>query len=270
MVLNLFGSKTTKGQILKLLSEEWPLTAKQIHNSIQRKYASTTSYQACHKALKEMQEDGVLSKENNDYKLNQEWIEKTKDFSENLHKKYAEKQTENPTITLPNLYEVDKFLLQILLQNLPEKGEKPFLGLQWCHFWIPLFLSVKEYKLMKEHFPKFELYAVCRGNTIIDKWCAQFWKTHTVKEKTGVECSSTADLVIFNDTVIEVFYSQEIRKELDKFFGKAKKIQDLDTNYLFENVFHKKTEINIVIHKNQKLANQLKEQTINYFKKAIK
>jgi len=32
MVLNLFGSKTTKGQILKLLSEEWPLTAKQIPN----------------------------------------------------------------------------------------------------------------------------------------------------------------------------------------------------------------------------------------------
>ena len=270
MVLNLFGSKTTKGQILKLLSEEWPLTAKQIHNSLQRKYSSTASYQACHKALKELQEEGVLENQGKGYSISFEWIDKIKDSADSLHKTYSDNQSANPEMTLHSLYEVDKFLLQILLQNLPEKGEKPFLGLHWGHFWIPLFLSVKEYSLMKEHFPKFELYAVCRGNTIVDKWCAQFWKIHAVKEKTGVDCSSTADLVIFKDTVIEVFYPQEIRNELDKFFEKAKKIEDIDANHLFENIFNKKTEINIIIHKNQKLAEQLKEQTINYFEKAKK
>ena len=112
----------------------------------------------------------------------------------------------------------------------------------------------------------YDLYAVGRGNTKIDQWCAQFWEQYEVKKKLGVDCAAIADLIIYKDIVIEVFYSAEIKKELDSFYEKAKNIKDLDITHMFEKIFLKSTKINVVIHHNEALAEELKEQTLNYFK----
>ena len=56
------SGKNTKGNIVQALSEEWPLTAKQLHNALKRRYSSASTYQAVHKAAKELVEEGVLQK----------------------------------------------------------------------------------------------------------------------------------------------------------------------------------------------------------------
>jgi len=258
------GVNSTKNEIISVLTEKWPLSAKEIYNQAQNKFNLNVSYQAIHKTIKQLEDENILKRDEIGYKLNQEWIDKAKVFSEQLSEAYNTPIGQN--IVLPTLYEVDKFLLKMLLENPPKGGEKPFLGLHWCHFWIPLFISIREYNSIKENMPKFNLYALSRGNTKIDDWCANFWEEYGVKKKIGVDCAAIADLVIYKDTVVEVFYPVDIKKELDKFFEKAKGIEDLNIQYLFDNIFQKQTKINIVIHKNQELADQLKEQTISYFK----
>lgn len=257
---------SVRNAVVSVLTEKWPLNAKDIYHETKTVFGLNVSYQAVHKMIKSLEEEYILLKQGKSYKLNPEWIEKTRQFSEQLSDAYAPIKKDGPTIVLPSLYETDKFLLNLLLQNSPKEGEKPFLGLHWIHFWVPLFLPIKEYTQIKELISKFDLYALCRGNTKVDKWCAKFWDSFGVKKKTGVDCAAISDLVIYQDFVIEVFYPTEIKKELDKFYENVKKIEDLDVQYIFENIFKKKAEISVIIHKNGTLAEQLKEQTTNYFR----
>jgi hypothetical protein len=93
-----------------------------------------------------------------------------------------------------------------------------------------------------------------------------FFEKEFIKEKIGADVAGIADLIIYEDTCIEVFYPPEIKKELEKFYAKTKKIEDMNTNKIFEKLWLKKTEIQIIIHKNKELAEQLEKQTKNYFK----
>ncbi|VVB99882.1 Uncharacterised protein [uncultured archaeon] len=259
-----------KNAVISVLTEKWPLTTKNIFDEAQSKFAYCATYQAIHKTIKELEKDKILLKEGTSYKLNPEWIEKEKQFSEQLSEAYKPIKKEGPSMTLPTIYDTDKFLLNMMLQNLPKEGEKPFIGMQWNHCWVPLFLSIKEYSQLKDVGQKFDFYSVSRGDTKIDKWCAKFWNAHGMKKKTGVDCAALSDIVIFGDTIIEIFQPPELKRKLNEFYEKAKSIEDLNIPYLFEHIFQKKTEINIVMHKNKELAEQLKEQTKSYFKKGKK
>ena len=255
---------STKNAVISVLADKWPLSAKQIFNESNERFNLNVSYQAIHKTIKALEEEQIIVKSGSNYKLNEEWIEKAKDFSEQLSESYSRKGSE-PSLVFSSLYEVDRFLLNTMMEISPKEDEKPFLGLHWNHFWIPLFLSIKEYNLIKENMPKFEVYALCRGNTSIDRWCGNFWGKRMVKHKTGVDVAAIADIVVYGDMIIEVFYPTKIKKELDDFYNKAKGIDDLNVDHLFNNIFQKKTEIHVVIHKNKTLADQLKEQTLGYF-----
>ena len=61
-----FGSTNTsmKNNIIQVLSEDLSLSAKQTHSRLQRQYATTSTYQATHKTLKQMVEEGILKKMN--------------------------------------------------------------------------------------------------------------------------------------------------------------------------------------------------------------
>ena len=256
---------SSKNAVISVLTETWPLTAKEIYNETKIKFGLNISYQAIHKTIKILEEGQILTKENDGYRLNEDWIDKTRDFSEHLSMTYKLFQKFGPQITMPTLYDADKFLLNMMLKMLPKNGERPFLGLHWNHFWIPLFMSIKEYNQIKETFPKFDVYALSRGNNKVDNWCADFWSKNSMKAKTGIDCAGIADLVIHKDMVVEVFYPADIKQELDKFYNETDSISDIDTTHVFDNIFQKKTKINIVVHKNQVLADQLKEQTLEYF-----
>ena len=77
----LSAAKSTKDQIISLLSENWPLSAKEIYNRLQREQASEITYQAVHKTLGEMSEEGILTKEEKGYRISDSWIKNLKEFS---------------------------------------------------------------------------------------------------------------------------------------------------------------------------------------------
>ncbi len=256
---------STKNAVVSILTDVWPLSAKEVYSNCEKKFELNVSYQAIHKTIKQLEDEEIIVKEGSKYKLNEIWIEKAKEFSEQLSENYKQKINGETNFTLPSIYETDKFLLNLIMNDLQNTKDKPFVGLHWCHFWVPLFLSVKEYRQIKELATRVNLYALGRGNTKIDKWCAAFWSKQPVHHKIGVDCAAIADLVIYKDMVIEVFYPTELKKELDLFYEKAKNIKDLNITYMFEKIFLKPTKINIAIHHNKELAAQLKEQTLNYF-----
>ena len=263
---------STKEAIVFLLSVRFPLTAKQLSVLLRKQHGLSVSYQAVHKALTQLVSEGVLKKTKQHYQLSEAWIKKKKSEIGAIEAKYFQKA---PSLALPqenlvfdSLFEVDKFLIGSFVSIASKMNKKPVLCLRWSHFWIPLLLSKKEYAKLVEFAHLVEAYCLSKGNTPIDKWCAVYWKKHGWKHKLGVDVASSADIVVFGDYVIQVFYPAEIRKMLENVYNKTKRVSDLDVDYFFNKIFEKKTKIPVIVLKNAELAEQLRKQTIKIFRQA--
>ena len=76
--------KSTQELIIEILSNEWPLTTKQIFNKLKRNYGLNISYQAVHKKLKEMIEEKTLSKNKAELTINYSWIKNLSNYAKKL------------------------------------------------------------------------------------------------------------------------------------------------------------------------------------------
>ena len=86
------GEKTNsvKDLIISILSHEWPLTSKSIHQRIIRLYSVECTYQAVHKQLKEMQGKRIVRKQGKHYLISEKWLNELSQFSTQLKKQYSE------------------------------------------------------------------------------------------------------------------------------------------------------------------------------------
>jgi predicted transcriptional regulator len=85
--------KTISEIIVTLLTREWPLTMKGIHNRIERSYAKVVSMQAVHKAIQKLLEEKIISRNKSFYRINIDWLNKIQRFSTRLKKEYNLKET---------------------------------------------------------------------------------------------------------------------------------------------------------------------------------
>lgn len=268
ITLPLLGSQKqgTKDSIISILSQQWPLSAREIYNQLKMENSNSITYQAAHKTIQQLLEQGVLEKQGQTYLLNKEWIEKLQELGYSLHSAYLDGRTPptfgESSFSLNSLHEADMFILDFLLANFPQNEET--IIWQWSHYWLPLFLSMKEYEKIKKIPRTCKIYCIVRGNTAVDRWCAEFWSKQGVQNKYGINYGNN-DILVINDLVLQAFYPKEIMKEIDKFFEKTKSIQDIDVKYLFDNIFLKKTKIPIVVNRNPELAEQLRRQMLKHF-----
>ncbi len=88
------GEGKVKDAIVAVLGCRWPLSLKSIYFAVTKEYAFRVSYQAVHKALKQLVQKGVVVKENREYSLSMEWIKNTKRFASNLEQAYSGERME--------------------------------------------------------------------------------------------------------------------------------------------------------------------------------
>lgn len=74
------GKSTLRDDILLILSEEFPLNAKEIFLRVKRRNGREVTYQAVHKTLKQLLEQKILIKEKNGYRIAKEWVEQAKEY----------------------------------------------------------------------------------------------------------------------------------------------------------------------------------------------
>jgi len=79
--------------ILYLLTEEWPLSTKGLHRRITRQHAKNVSFQSVHKAIKKLHNEEILTKTENYYKINPDWLNQIKNFSTTINQKYEQTET---------------------------------------------------------------------------------------------------------------------------------------------------------------------------------
>lgn len=86
------GQGAVRDAVVTILGCKWPLSLKAVFFAVTKEYALSVSYQAVHKALKQLVENGIAVKEDGGYCLNIKWIKKIKQFGSNLEQAYERNQ----------------------------------------------------------------------------------------------------------------------------------------------------------------------------------
>ena len=121
------------------LSQKWPLTSKEIFNSLKKEHGFNGTYQAIHKTLNLLAEEKIIEKKDQKkYSLNRTWVKNLKNTASYLEdhllqniginelKKLEENGTAN--ITLIGIRETASFLIDGLFR-LPNLEKKPSIAL---------------------------------------------------------------------------------------------------------------------------------------------
>lgn len=109
LVDSINNRKGVKSAIVEILSMQWPLSLKALHYLLYRKYALNVSYQAVHKAVKQLVEDRVIERDGRFYCLNRCWISKVKNFGRDIDLAYSCKRIPvNEFEVVASLLNVDK------------------------------------------------------------------------------------------------------------------------------------------------------------------
>lgn len=269
-----FGQKLgTKDQIISILSRRWPLNIKKIHNQLKKQYRSPTTYQAVHKAVLDLEKQRVLVKQEKEYQINIKWLNDISRFASSVKENYLERE-ELPipegikhlpveglinVLTFNTILEADYFVV-----NFETKTDKIRVG-HARHFWWALFYLQKSFDMRTKEVLN-RTYGLCRGDTILDRWCVNFENSIGMHSKTCPEIAGTCDLYVYDDYVIQVYFPLDLIEKIDDIYKKTN-IIDLDFRMMFKEIFEKPTEVQVVINKNPKLADTIRKKTLEYFKK---
>ncbi len=269
IVIPQLGKKpSVKDAIMTVLSTDWPLKIKSLHNKIKTTYNLDVSYQAIHKSLKELSDDDVLIQIDDGWQLNQDWITQSFNFFHSLKDQYRDNpllkainmQKGITTMNFTSLGELDDFYFNLF--NYIPTGTKKII-FHFRHNWKPLIYPQKEYKYLKKDKQYYFLYS---GETTLDKWCEKFYKNLKIKIRYEKNCADVCEVYIIDDIVIQVYFPKELIENLNLAFSSVKDVKSLDLNYFIKNLINKKFKILAVITKNNEIADKIKDYTLSLFK----
>jgi len=287
MVLSLIlpqsGKKAaTKDYIITVLGYDWPLTPKKIHNLLKKKYAHAVTFQAVFKTIQMLCNEGVLEKKKQDkqftYQLNMKWLKELHRYTEVIETNYYTKnrlkliegikdariEGNINILTFETLFDVEKYLYYLQKQFIHATNKKSVICTHHNHEWRPLFYLRAEYNWQSSLLSKYhQTYTLCAGDTPVDRWSAKFYRSIGCRIKTNTNCAGTNEMMVFDDYVIQIFLPQELKTAMDKFLDKP--VESLNHKQLIRKIFEKKTEIQVVINRDRKIADQIKAETLKHF-----
>jgi hypothetical protein len=272
MEASLFIGESTKNLILQELSNQWPLNLKKIYSIVRHSSKKALSYQAVYKAVKELQEEGILSKQEKKYLISPLWVEKSGEFIDKLAEAYRKndltKGKKIQELNFNSLSEAWDFLMSKL--NTDFFGESNEAFVQIRRFFIyPL--SKEDITRIKEFTSKKKLYIICRANSAIDKMAASFLTSLGAQVITGLECSRPTNILVYGDCVINTFVLKENeRAKLTDYYKGTKDMNIAKTNIFksFGSIFFKKMKVKLIINRDPYVLNDVIEQTKAILSKA--
>ncbi len=266
------NKQSAADMIVNVLTTHWPLSAKKIYNRIKQEYQFGSTYQAVHKSLKHLQKEGILLKQGKDYQINLKWLDKIVGFANNVRKNYLAKEDKTFSSNIPNIAtsgnasiltfntikDADLFVI-----NFERRTNKTAVG-HARHFWWALFYLKKTFDKHLIGINK-KTYGLCRGATALDKWCVEFENSIGLSSKCGIDVAQDCDLYVYDDYVIHVFMPLELVKKIDELFENSTRILDINFRKLFDEIYEKKTTVQVIMNKNPQLAGRVRKETIVHF-----
>ena len=258
--LSILGNNSTKEKIIEILSEEWPLSAKKIYNKLTKNYRLSLTYQATHKALKELNENNILEKRKEGYLPNKEWVKKLGEMGNKMIDELKKPNKKNEgeiyhKIKFNNHSEFIKWTFEFMKERIDKDGRLDMI-FYFRHVPAPNSVSNDDLKNLNPYLSKIKWTIFSGGTTPLDKWSAKYWQKLGIKVKLGQDIPTNDRMIIMNDYVINVFSSKEDLLAWDKAYsGEINKINLHDT---IKGILNSKYKTTITIIKDKELANFLR------------
>jgi predicted transcriptional regulator len=254
--------KSTADYIIEILSENWPLTTKQIYNRLKRSYGVSVSYQAVHKQLKKMLEEKMITKNEKTFLLSYTYIKKLSSYSKKLESSLRKESKDGSTVlVLDSLIDCGKFLINEFLSNkgkYPNPENKDSVCM-WTHAWPIVGASPEEHETMKKIMKETTHWNVCVHSTFLDKVTSNYVKKLGKKVVLNKKFSMKPDTFVQGDFILQAHFPEDLEKEMHQLYTKIKSERDFDMKKMFD-FGSKKYGVKIVIFKNQELADSLREE----------
>ncbi len=279
--LPLFEGKPSslKDKIFTVLVTKFPLSLIQILNALKDMYAVAPSFQAVRKAVLELVDAKVLSKNGKLFSISKDWILGLSQYSTMLQKQYfmtskthgAKKIEIGPNVTVfsfSNLLDLDTFSNSIILEQFAKKTQKPkYMIYEAAHFWFVVVSLAQETALVKEILEKgVKIYYLCKRDTELDRWTIKHY------QDIGINCKFMQSkdfplgytIGVYDELVMCVTHPPEIASALDKFFQEHKSVEKADLTKLFE-IVKMPCEMKLTVIKDSVLANTVRENILKNF-----
>ena len=261
---------TSRDKIVQLLSGNSSLTAKQIHQRLQREFAVASSYQATHKTLKQMLEERVVLKGENGYIINPGWVENFKNSADQLAEKVKSgiseidlsSMVENESIHLSfkGILEVGWFLIDQFM-DAPNPDKKPCLAL-WRFCYSIIGLEARHLSGLKRAFAKNDWFTFVEGTGKVDRMFGDTLISYGGKKIVyGVKCATPlSDKMIIGDYIAEINYPSNFRKIWALQNSLPKQIVEFNLAKHFFQMREMQPKIEVIVTKNGKLADEFREE----------
>ncbi len=251
--------QSTKDIIVHTLMANWPVGMKKIYTEVKKQ--RPVSYHAIYKLVRQMVESGVLEMNERGYFINKEWIENVVDFGQRLKSVYARKSgKEQDTFVFNTVADTDNYLMTL------GSAENQTKIVQCGHMWWALFRPETAFtRMQRAKTYRSMTYVICSNDTVADRWCASFERKLGKNVRLGVECARNCDTFVRGDTVIEVFYPRRLLDVIDRIYGRAKRVDEINLKQLIQNFYMREGKVMVSVKKSGDIAERIREETISHF-----
>ena len=280
--------KNIKDLAVLLLIEEYPLKVKAIFNQLRQNYGVSATYQAVHKALLQLAEDGVVLRTKFGFIINREWIKKVEFFVALAKRNYQEQaegyihkirniqnQGDSTVITANSVYEAlqaQRFVRSLFREKFfdtpPERRPIRVTHLYHIDTFILHMLDAHEGYLQNKY--RFPHYYLVQGNSAVDEESAALVLNYPDLQKfehfrLGIPLPRQCKLGVYDDLVLEVYYPKFILEAADKFYAQASYLANFDTINYFKEMIIKPARIKLILYKDRELADTIVKHTLTFF-----
>ena len=252
-----------------MLSQEYPLSAKEVFARLQKTGINQLTYQASHKALKELVEEKVVVKEKTKYALDPIWIQGLKSFALDLSETYSRKGKVDPhadviSLHFSTLLGMLRFIVGYFESRFPNPEKKDSICV-WKHPWSVVGFSEVELDHLRKLLKRNQHYALCPHSFPLDKMFSNMVAQLGKKTKLKAKMKLDYDMKIHGDYLAQIYFPKELKEELDKIYKETKSVEKLDYHKLLTRVAEKQCDILVVITKNKELAQHFRELALKDF-----
>lgn len=262
---HLLNLETTKGQIVYCLCNEWPLTAKRIHQHVKRDFRHTLSYQAIHKTLQDLTREETIESSPDGYLISPKWVEQSEQFLKTVKESYQKgkfnqvQQQDHQTLTFHSIVDLGRYLIFDFLQH--DTGSERIGVAHWQHMYYLAGLSKEEVESIRENMQKNQWIVLCRSKSPFNQMLANSYEKMGGKVIfTSQLASKDFDLWVWGDLIAQIYYPQDVKDHWYTPFSKVKEVDKIDFE-AYLNAMHRKTNpITVHVFKDEKLSQQYQKQ----------
>jgi hypothetical protein len=268
------NSKSTKSLIINVLTKEFPLSAKQIHNKI-KKAGISISYHGVYDSLKEMVTHKILKKVEMNYSIEPKWIDSIGNVYTNLKISYARKSKLLAYNTLPtrtfacnSMIEVKEILKRV--RNDFIDATDPKKGSTTCWITTTMYagiLNITERVWVAERFKEknIKYYALLSKDTEMNRFVEKFYNSIGLNTKVIGNLNAKFSIGIYGDVLVYVVFSPKADEIVEDFHKISDNLDDKGIKK-FLKMSSVNTGYHVIVVKDKNMSKKYIDYIVSKFK----